>query len=477
MTLLAARPPTTRHAGGRRPAAPAAGRRLLRPGWPVAALFIGYPVWWALGLSVVALPLLAVPMAVALARRPRVLVPPGFGVWLLFLLWVALGAFVLLADAPGAVPGGGYGRYLTFGLRLSYYLGATVLLLYVGNLREDELPVRRVVDALGALFVITTAGGLLGMLWPTFEFTSISEVLLPDAVANALGNSVHPTAAQVQNILGAPEARPAAPFSYTNSWGAALCLLLPFFLVSWCRADAPRRRRLAPLVLAVAAVALIASLNRGAWIGLLLAAGYLVTRGVVDRRPAVLVGVAAAGLAVTVALAASPLGTLIQERIDNPHSNERRGLLVEQTVTSALSSPVVGFGSTRPVQGNLSSIAIGNSDACNACAAPPLGTHGHLWLVVFSQGFAGAALFFGFLAAVLLRHWRDRSPYAVASVASLVMFLLFSLYYNLLPDQLAFVLAGAGVLWRLRRQQPAAPVPDHGRAARLRSRAQEAVAR
>jgi hypothetical protein len=434
-----------------RPAAPEP--RWLRPGWPLTALLLGYPVWWALGFSTFVLPVLALPMAFALLRRRRLRVPRGAGLWMLFLVWVALGAGVLWADAPGAVPGGSTTRLLTWGLRLSYYLAATVALLYVGNLSERELPTRRVVRLLAAVFVITTAGGLLGMLAPGLEWTSVAEVVLPASITGAI-DAVHPGTAQVQDILaGGSEARPKAPFAYTNEWGANLVLLLPFFCAAWLGRDAGWRRYAAPVVLLVATVALVASLNRGAWIGVLLAIAYVAVRSAAAGRVAALAALVGATVVGALVLVLSPLGGLVQDRLDSPHSNERRGLLAAQTVESATASPVVGFGSTRPVQGNLSSIATGASGDCPKCEAPPLGTHGQMWLLVFSQGFVGAALFLGFLLRRFLRHWRDPRPEVVAAMVTLVLFALFGFYYNLLPFPLLTLSLGLAVAWRLGRQR------------------------
>ena len=56
-----------------------------RNAWPLAALVIGLPLWWVLGLVELAPIALAVPMAVQLLRRRTIHLPGGFGWWLLFL--------------------------------------------------------------------------------------------------------------------------------------------------------------------------------------------------------------------------------------------------------------------------------------------------------------------------------------------------------------------------------------------------------
>ena len=77
--------------------APAFGRRTPVAAAPVRgpagitalwAMFVGYPLWWCLGLGAMSWFVFAIPMAWALFRAERIRVPRGFGVWLLFLAWV-----------------------------------------------------------------------------------------------------------------------------------------------------------------------------------------------------------------------------------------------------------------------------------------------------------------------------------------------------------------------------------------------------
>ena len=59
------------------------------PGWPLAALFVLYPLWWALGFAAFAWIAFSVPMVWMLARRRPFKTPPWFAVWLGFLGVVA----------------------------------------------------------------------------------------------------------------------------------------------------------------------------------------------------------------------------------------------------------------------------------------------------------------------------------------------------------------------------------------------------
>ncbi|MDN3352512.1 hypothetical protein [Actinomadura sp. DC4] len=424
-----------------------------RPGWPLAVIFLGFPVWWLLGLGMLIFLIMSVPMAVHLyKRRSRLLAPRGFGAWILFCCWVLLGAGVLWANAPGAVPGGSMGRLLPFAWRIAWYAAATIVLLYIANLSDEELPADRVGRLLGSMFIVTTAGGLLGTFAPHLQLTSPVEMLLHTNNTFLL-DAIHPKTADVATILGYEQARPMAPFAYANTWGAAYAFFLPFFVITWIwRAD--RWRRVAGIAVLLASLwPVVYSLDRGLWIALgmiMCFAGLkMVARG--GRRA---LRLAVSGLAVGVLVfVVSPLPSMIEARIQNPHSNNRRTLLAEQSVRSSLTgSPVVGFGTTRAVQGNLSSLTGGDRPGCKACGAPPLGTQGHLWLLLFANGLVGTVAFGVFFITRFARHWRERSAYGVAGCCVLLAFGLFLFIYDLVEVPLYTVMIAVALMWRARRE-------------------------
>lgn len=424
----------------------------MRRSWPLAVLILGFPLWWVLGLTAVMPMLVAVPMAVQLLRQPTIRLPRGFGWWLLFLVWVALGAFVLWADAPGSVGGADSSRLLVFGYRLGWYLACTVVLLWIGNSDRRLLPDRAVIRLAGAMFVICTAGGLLGVVAGDLEFRSAVEYVLPGGLRSNsfVASMVHPEAADVQTVLGRPEARPKAPFAFTNTWGSCLALSLIFFVAAL--RGARRSVQLGGLaVAAVAAVPILYSLNRGLWASLALCGiGLLVLQAVRgQRRNAVLVVVG--GVVALVLLAVSPLGSIYQERLDNQHSNERRGQLLAATVDATThGSPVVGFGSTRNVQGSFASISGGSTADCPACGVPPLGTQGHLWLVIFSQGWFGALFFLLFMVLALARSLPCRTGPDIVCTFVLATFALQLPIYDTLGMPLFLVMIAIGLAWRAR---------------------------
>ena len=421
--------------------------------WPLTVLLIGYPLWWVLGMSAFMPLIVAVPMLLQVLRRHPIRVPDGFGWWLVFLACVVLSVTMLFVDAPGAVPGGGPSRLIVFTYRVGWYLACTIVLLWVVNLDETALPSRRVVRLMSWMFIVTVLGGLLGVVLPNLEFTSLVEALLPGALRsnNFVRSLVHPQSAAVQSILGTDSPRPVAPFSFANSWGANVSMFLPFFLVGWLGKDAGWRRSVAPVVLVAASVPIVLSLNRGLWLSLALGAVYYVFRLVMTGRIVAIVGAAAVVAVASVTLLVSPLGDMVSNRLETPHSNERRGeLLTDTVVSTAIGSPVLGFGSTRDVQGSFASIAGGSRPDCPACSVPPLGTQGQIWLVIFAQGFVGLGAFAAFYLSQLARHWRSRTTLESVGVCLLLFFLLQLFVYDTLGMPMYTLMIAIGLMWRER---------------------------
>ncbi|MEV0968935.1 hypothetical protein [Microtetraspora glauca] len=416
----------------------------MRPAvWPIAALLAGYPIWWALGLGGLSIVVVAVPMAVVLWRRRPIRVPTGMGLWMLLLAGYAISALTLAENPPGTYGDLSTGRILGYLMRFAVYTALAVMVLYLGNLTHEELPQLTLVRLLGVLFVTTVAGGLLGVFAPGFQFTAPVEMLLPEWIGgnSFVSNLIHPTAAQMQHVLGHASPRPEAPFEWANAWGSNISVLLVWFLVGWWVYGGPLRRVAVAVLLPLAAIPIVYSLNRGLWIGLGLSAAYLAFRG----RPLV-VGTAVA-LAGT-ALVLSPLATIVGQRLDNPHSNDIRAFTVSSTVRAAASSPVIGYGSTRNAYGNYSTITTGKTEWCPTCGHPPLGSDGQLWLTLITQGFAGAALYVGFFLGALRRFWHDRSPIGQAGTLVMILVLFYMFVYDGLVSALSLYLISFALLWR-----------------------------
>src|SRR3954470_5940843 len=109
-------------------------------GWPLTVLLVGYPVWWALGMGTLIVFVLCIPMLVHLWLRRPVRVPPGFGIWLLFLAWVALSATMLDVNPSGTLPAEAIDRTVSVVFNFAGYIAVAIVLLYLGNLTEEEYP-------------------------------------------------------------------------------------------------------------------------------------------------------------------------------------------------------------------------------------------------------------------------------------------------------------------------------------------------
>ncbi|MEV7007128.1 hypothetical protein [Streptosporangium sp. NPDC051022] len=421
-------------------------RELDRAAWPIAALLVGYPLWWALGFGGLSVVLLAPPMALVLWRRRPIRAPRGFGLWLLLLAGYLISGLMLGEMPPDTYGDFGAGRVIGYLMRLSLYVSMLIMVLYLGNLTERELPQLTLVRMLGALFITTVAGGLLGVLAPNADFTSPVELLLPHWISdNAyVHNLIHPTSAQVQKVLGHASPRPEAPFEWANAWGSNVSVLLVWFTVGWWAYGGPRRRAAVVPLLGLAAVPIVYSLNRGLWIGLGVAVLYLLLRLGARARIVTCAAVAAG----TLVFLLSPLRTMVVQRLDNPHSNDIRAFTVSATVAAARTSPIIGYGNTRNATGNHRTITTGRTGWCDACGHPPLGSDGQLWHLMITQGFVGASLYVAFFAGAIRRYRRDRSPIGMAGVLVMILTLLYMFVYDGLVTPLSLYLISFALLWR-----------------------------
>src|SRR5262249_55659483 len=389
-------------------------------------------------------------------------VPPGFGLWLVFLVIVVAGLATITLTAPGTVPSPVSHRVLSYLNRTAGYLADTVLLLYAGNLTDRELPRRTFAWMLALVGIVTVVGGIAGMLMPHFEFSSPFLLLLPKNVqANPfIQASTHPALTQIQNVLGSPGGRPKAPFDYTNIWGDCLTILLPF-LVAWAWTGTRRQRLLAAATVVAAIGPLLFSLNRGAWIGALLSVVYLAVRLAARGKMALLGALSAVIVLSVVLLVVTPLGSLVTSRLENGKSNTLRAQLSGLAITDAVASPVIGYGDTRQEQGSPASIAVGPSAKCPTCGQLAVGSTGQLWLLLVCNGFVGAAFYLAFFGYGSWRYRRDLSPFGLAGVLVLVLSFLYAISYDATGAPLGFtVLAYAG-LWE--SDSPPWPAPPLAR--------------
>jgi hypothetical protein len=425
------------------------------PAWPVTALLVAYPVWWALGIAdfmwiVVAIPMACRMIAWVVHGTRRIRVPAGFGIWLLFLITAATGAVVLALSAPGTIASPVSHRVLSYGDRTLTYVGVTVLLLYVGNLTEGELPRRRLAWMLGLIAVYTTIGGLAGMAMPHLQLNSPVLDLLPQSAQNNsfIQASMHPGLSQVQNVLGTAKGRPKAPFDYTNTWGDCLTIMTPWLLVGWWSTGGKRQRIIAASTVAICILPLLYSLNRTAWIGAGLSAGYLAFRLAAKGRFAMLGGICAALALIGILVLATPLQGIVSGRLANGKSDNLRSSLAALTLRDVAASPIIGYGDTRQEQGSASSIAIGPTKKCPDCGQQSVGSTGQLWLLLVCSGIPGAVFYLAFFAYGVWRYRRDDTAYGIAGSVVVLLGFLYMFTYDAVGAPLGFTVLAYAVLWR-----------------------------
>ncbi len=438
------------------------------PAWPITALLAGIPLWWVLGITDYMFILLAVPMSARLYAwsahgNRRIRVPPGFGLWLLFLVCVLAGVATLSVTAPGTLASPVTNRIISFTVRGSSYLAVTVLLLFAGNLTEREFPRQRLAWLLGLVGLYTAVGGVAGMIRPSFHFASPLASIVPNRLVSnnlVLQAQLHPALSQIQSILGAPKGRPDAPFVYTNEWGNCLAILLPWLLVAWWLHGTGRQRLIAAVTMVIAIGPIIYSLNRGLWIGLVVALVYLGVRLAGRGQMAVLGAVLAALAIVAVVVAATPLQGIISQRLSSSGSVDRRGSLATDSVRDALASPLIGYGDTRHPQGSIQSVTVGRSAKCPACGGGTIGGNGQLWLLLIANGFLGTALYLSFFGYGIWRYRRDTTAYGLAGVLVLLLSFVFMVAYSAVGPPLGFTMLAYAMLWRneraMRKQQAVA---------------------
>ena len=351
-------------------AAPAPGSppapRFLKPGWPLAVLYLGFPLWWALGLAQLIFFAMAAAMAVILYRQRPLRVPRGFALWLLFLVWMLAGVFLIRANAPGHRSG----RRHSAGSAASRCGRAGTSRSPSRCCTSPTRPARCRRSGSSGCWAGCSWSRPASGCWPCWPRRWSSgrrwRWCFPKQLVstNFVRTLVHPSLSSSSDFLGYVQPRPTAPFPYSNAWGNNLALYLPFFVLAWFGRDAGWRRKVGPVVLVAAIFPITFSLNRGLWISLALAAVYAAVRLAVNGRGRALQALVAAVLVGGLVFVSSPLYDTMLLRVETPHSNDRRAGTAETVVSvTAQGSPLVGYGTTRTMQGSFSSLAGGETDA------------------------------------------------------------------------------------------------------------------
>ena len=404
--------------------------RILSATWPLVALFLMLPLWWILGLSGAILTALVLPLGLSLLFHRRVRAPHGFGLYVVFLVWCGLSASQL-ADAR---------QGFSLAYRGTLYVGAAFLFLYVLNASRDDLPASTVVKIMAGFFAIAVIGGLIGMIVPNTQITTLAKGLLPPQALNDqfILDLVSAATSSGRAFSAYPIYRPKAPFIYANEWGAAYAMALPFAICAIPYLRTKLFRDLTALLLVVSVFPLVFSLNRGAWLSAAAGMLYATFRLARGRNAQLLKVLALGGIVIGVLMFVTPLGEIVRTRIVNGYGDAHREQLYAQSLELVKESPLLGYGAPVLVEGNLSA-----------------GTHGQLWTIVVSQGLPGLVLFVAWLLWAL---WKASRPLPIghpgdANVRFWAEVAIFTAivqmpYYDLLPWGLAIAMVAAGLAWR-----------------------------
>lgn len=391
------------------------------PAWPFTMVFLGYPLWWVLGLSDFIWLAAGGIMLLYLIRFRAVQVPRGFGVWILFLIWMTFSGIQI--DTPDRLFGFIY-RFLIYG-------SVTVIFLYVYN--SVTLTTRRILGNLVIFWLFVVIGGYLGLLFPTVVInTPLSYVLPKSLMQNELLNQMAIRRLTQYN----PDAwfkidpRPSAPFLYTNNWGAAFSLLMPLVAAYLWQVRGERKFWFLLVALPISFVPAVLTLNRGMFLGLGVALLYVGARFALAGNKKGIGGVLALGLVALVAVQLFPVTQLVEARLAASTSTEDRGNLYVEAFTETLSSPLFGFGAPRP------STTIG---------APSVGTQGQFWMVLYSHGFVGVALFTLAFIVLFFATIRHIHPVILAGNTVLLVSLVEIFYYGMLTTGLVLIFMAAAV--------------------------------
>ncbi|MFV0427006.1 MAG: O-antigen ligase family protein [Beutenbergiaceae bacterium] len=436
---LAARPKI----GGAAPALPPVP---VLPAWPVLAVLWGYPLFWASGLLMFSMPIMAVVMVAFLAMRRSIRLVPGILPLVVFALWML----------PSATMVETTGHLLSLLIRFSTYGSVAIMMVYIVNARHALTP-RRLLNALTFVWVFLILAGYLGVLFPYGRLTfTIGQFLPAGLLANEyVYDLAFPVFAEVQTPWGAQEpfVRPSAPFAYSNGWGAAFAILTPLAV-----ANAVSHRSVrAYVLLGIAGVAAIvpaaATTNRGLFLGLAFGLGYFIVRALLARWWSAAVIATGAALLALGALTASGLFDAIANRQSVVDTTTGRFDVYSETFRRTLESPILGYGAPRP--GQTTEIFVG--------------TQGAIWMAMFCFGFVGLALLLVFLGGIVWRTARAPDAATLWAHTCLVVALLLSTYYGI--DRLIVFIGvaaalmlrerfGGGSTWWHRQPVPFAS-PDH----------------
>lgn len=401
------------------------------PHWPFTAMLAAYPVWWVLGFGAMMWIPLAACMVLLMLRRGHIEVPRGFGVWLFFLLLMS--ASVIGIDSSG--------RLIGFVYRALLYLTVTVVFVYVYNARE-QLTVRYALGVVTVFWAFTVVGGFASVFFPLFSFdTPLSYVLPGSLQANeVVGEMVVRRLTQHNpDSWFDLDPRPSAPFLYTNQWGNVYSLTLPMVIAYLTQIARNARFWLIIVTIALSLIPAMLTLNRGMFIGIAVAALYLLVRFVLSGHLRQAFWIFAAGGLTGIAALLLNVGSRLTERVETSSSTENRADLYSETFDRTLESPIFGYGAPRP------SVIEG---------MPSAGTQGHIWTVMFSYGIPALVFFMFALIWLALATAKTQRIWQLLLHTVQIVTIVEVFYYGVLPNGLILSFTAAALVMRGRAQSP-----------------------
>jgi O-antigen ligase len=307
---------------------------------------------------------------------------------------------------------------MAWGYRESLYLTALVVLLFCLNVTPREVPTWRFARAFSQLFTWTVILGTVALLVPNVNLTTPMELALPRSF-----RSIDFIASQVQANMGVvataiDAVRPAAPYGYTNEWGAALGVLWPLAVYSTYYVRSRRARLWVIGMLAFSIVPVIISVNRGLWISLIVALAVVALRAGIARHVKTTITALVVAAAAALVILLTPLADVISNRLVHENVSTRE-TLATGAIELTRQSPVFGFGAPQTV-----SVANSNDVA--------VGTHGQIYTLLVSHGIPGTFFYIAFFLAALYVTRKVSGP-AVWAWAAIVVCLVQLPFYNSIP--------------------------------------------
>ena len=157
--------------------------------------------------------------------------------------WCVFSGFAIDVDVVGAATSEGIGRYFAFGLPVLNYLAVTVMMLFVGNMTEEELPRRRIIKWMCSARRGRRSSRCAVPVLPELRLRHARRRTSCPVGFRDEGSAIA-RLSQLQPVLGEASPRPSAPFPFTNAWGNNLSLLLVWLVVALGRCSAPSTKRL-----------------------------------------------------------------------------------------------------------------------------------------------------------------------------------------------------------------------------------------